>query len=384
MKKTVIYSLIFILILGTLSAAVLYAAGDELSFALNSDGTSYRVIGMGTCKDKDLVIPSEYEGLPVTSIATRAFEQNKNLVSVEIPASITTLGDFVFSGCTSLKSVYFDTGLKSMGKGAFYNCTSLESISLPPSLSVIGDWAFWNCLSLTSIKIPANVSSVGIGIFSGCGKLSDVDISSGISSLTQYMFADCISLTSINLPSNVASIGEYAFADCYRLSDIFFVNSHTSISGKAFFGVSAKAHYSCTDASWSGFSFGGYGGTLTWVSHNNIVHYPAVEATQTTQGNIEYWYCSDCGRYYSDAECTNEIDPGQIDIPVVGEVKRGDVDGNGQKNEDDVIRALYHLFFGDTYRVNQDLDFDGNGAENEDDVIRLLYNIFFGETYPLN
>ena len=46
--------------------------------------------------------------------------------------------------------------------------------------------------------------------------------------------------------------------------------------------------------------------------------------------------------------------------------------------------GLYHIFFGDAYKVNQDLDFNGDGAENEDDVLRLLYNIFFGNDYPLS
>ena len=30
-------------------------------------------------------------------------------------------------------------------------------------------------------------------------------------------------------------------------------------------------------------------------------------ATKTSEGNIEYWYCSGCGKYYKDAKATQEI-----------------------------------------------------------------------------
>ena len=384
MKKRVLYILIAIILLAAIFAAGLYGAGEELSFSLNSSGNGYTVTGIGTCRDKDIVIPSTYEGLPVTAIATRAFEQKKEITSITIPDSITSIGEFSFSGCTGLKTVVLSESLKTMGKGAFYNCTSLENVYLPYSLSVIGDWAFWNCSSMTAVSIPNNISSIGIGAFNGCTRLSDVQINSSLSSLPQYIFADCIGLKTITLPSNVASIGEYAFADCYNLTEVFFRNSHVNINGKAFYGVEANAHYSCSDSSWSGFNFSNYGGSLTWISHTNILHYPAVPATESSTGTIEYWYCSDCGRYFSDEACTKEIKPGEIEIPMVGEIQRGDVDGNGKKNEADVIRSLYHLFFGDAYTVNQGLDFNGDGVENEADVLRLLYNVFFGNTYPLS
>lgn len=46
---------------------------------------------------------------------------------------------------------------------------------------------------------------------------------------------------------------------------------------------------------------------LTECAHGNLRHVEAVPATTSTPGNIEYWYCSDCGKYFSDAACTEEI-----------------------------------------------------------------------------
>ena len=48
--------------------------GEGLEFAMNQDRKSYRVVSIGECTDKDLVIPSTYKGYPVTGISAQAFK----------------------------------------------------------------------------------------------------------------------------------------------------------------------------------------------------------------------------------------------------------------------------------------------------------------------
>ena len=48
-------------------------------------------------------------------------------------------------------------------------------------------------------------------------------------------------------------------------------------------------------------------GELDAKNHTNLKHFPATAATKTTEGNIEYWYCEGCGKYYSDKDGTKEI-----------------------------------------------------------------------------
>ena len=48
-------------------------------------------------------------------------------------------------------------------------------------------------------------------------------------------------------------------------------------------------------------------GELDPKNHTNLKHFPANAATKTTEGNIEYWYCDGCGKYYSDKDGTKEI-----------------------------------------------------------------------------
>jgi len=52
--------------------------------------------------------------------------------------------------------------------------------------------------------------------------------------------------------------------------------------------------------------------------HENLQHVEAKKATPTQDGNIEYWYCPDCGAYFADAACTREISKGDTIISAYG------------------------------------------------------------------
>ncbi len=114
------------------------------------EGETYAICsGLGTCTDTDIVIASIYQGKPVTSIVTSAFEGCTSLTSITIPDSVTHIGDDVFSGCTSLKSINIPDSVTYIGDSAFYGCSSLESITIPDSVTSIGAYTFEWCLNLT-------------------------------------------------------------------------------------------------------------------------------------------------------------------------------------------------------------------------------------------
>ena len=48
-------------------------------------------------------------------------------------------------------------------------------------------------------------------------------------------------------------------------------------------------------------------GKLDPKNHTDLKHFPAKAATEDADGNIEYWYCSGCNKYYSDKDGTKEI-----------------------------------------------------------------------------
>lgn len=80
-------------------------AKEELSFTISDDGSYYIVTGIGTYKESAVVIPSEYNGLPVKEIANYAFRDCTQMTSVTIPASIVRIGYGAAYGCTNLTKV---------------------------------------------------------------------------------------------------------------------------------------------------------------------------------------------------------------------------------------------------------------------------------------
>lgn len=70
---------------------------DGLTFALNDDGNSYKVTGIGDCTDTDLFIPETYNNLPVTSIGDQAFRSCESLESIAIPDGVISIGDYAIN-----------------------------------------------------------------------------------------------------------------------------------------------------------------------------------------------------------------------------------------------------------------------------------------------
>ena len=134
----------------------------------------YRVIGIGLASEVDIVIPSTYNGLPVTEIAYHAFGEQEYITSVIIPDSVTSIGYGAFDDCDSLTSIEISNSVTGIGDWAFSSCNNLTSVVIGNSVTSIGKWAFQDCSSLTSIEIPDSVTSIGYSAFGYCENLTSI------------------------------------------------------------------------------------------------------------------------------------------------------------------------------------------------------------------
>ncbi len=171
----------------------------------------------------------------VTSIGDFAFSDCSSLHSLTLLDSVTSIGDCAFSDCESLQSLTLPASLTSIGDSAFGGCSSLHSLTLPDSLTSIGDFAFSDCSSLHSLTLPASLTSIGDCAFSCCKSLQSLTLPASLTSIGDDAFYRCESLQSLTLPDSLASIGDRSFWGCKSLQSLTLPDSLTSIGDDAFY-----------------------------------------------------------------------------------------------------------------------------------------------------
>ena len=323
---------------------------EGLQFSLSSD--EYTVTGISTSAT-EIVIPSVYQGLPVVAIASRAFYENENILTVKIPDSVTSIGSGAFNGCSSLESItipfvgakagvtssdtyqypfgyifgttsytggvavkqyYYDSSTTSTTATTYYipkslrsvtvtggnilyrafgNCSMLTSITIPDSVKNIGEYAFDGCTSLTSITIPDSVTTIGSSAFGDCTSLTSITIPSRVTRIGSYAFFRCISLTSITFGYNsqLTRIDSGVFQGCDSLKSITIPSRVTHIGMNAFMGCSSLTSIKFTDTTtWYIVTSYGSWENKTYGTKTSVTN-TSTNATYFTSTYVHhYWY----------------------------------------------------------------------------------------------
>ena len=192
-----------------------------LEFIKNNDGTNYAVKSIGTCTDKDIVIPNTYEGLPVVGVFSEAFMGNTTITSVIIPDNVILIYNSAFMECTALEKVELGNGLKGIWEGAFGNCTNLKEITLPDGLEYIYSQAFNGCSSLKEIVIPDSLTRIETWSFANCTSLQSISFSDNMTVIEESVCYACTSLTSIDFGKGVTHVRPDAFYGCISLERLY-------------------------------------------------------------------------------------------------------------------------------------------------------------------
>lgn len=170
----------------------------------------------------------------VTSIGNHAFYGGNGLTSVEFPSNLSSIGDWAFKGCSGLTSVDLPSSITKMGECVFVGCQGLTKVNLPSGITAISKCAFGWCISLKNLELPAGITSIGDDAFIYCSSLQNINLPSGITSIGDYAFENCSSLRNINLPSKISSIGDAAFIRCSNMTSLSISSNITSIGRSAF------------------------------------------------------------------------------------------------------------------------------------------------------
>ena len=146
-------------------------------------------------------------GQEVKSIGEYAFYYCSGLTSITIPQSVTSIGRAAFEGCSGLTSVHI-SNIKawcdiSFGGGVtanplwyahhlYMNGSEVRDLVIPNSVTSIGNYVFGGCSGLTSVTIPNSVKSIGEVAFKGCSGLTSITIPNSVTSIGDHAFSGSI------------------------------------------------------------------------------------------------------------------------------------------------------------------------------------------------
>ena len=167
-------------------SAMMPMAGMAQSF--ESGGLYYDVVGEGEVEvvapPKDsgatyegvVCIPErvEHEGVAyaVVRIANGAF-RDTNVTDVQIPNTVTEIGDSVFDSALRLANVTLPMGITSV-PAAMFEKTAIKAVAIPDGVTLVGEGAFQACESLESVFLPSTLQKIEAYGFNGCQHLREI------------------------------------------------------------------------------------------------------------------------------------------------------------------------------------------------------------------
>lgn len=159
----------------------------------------------------EIVIPSEIDGLPVTSIGNTAFAFCASLEFIIIPDSVLNIGDSAFTCCGNLKSITIPNSVNNIGGNAFAYTPWLENKQKENPLVVVNDILIDGTTCLGDIVISDSITSIGSRAFYGCRNLTSISISDSVMSLGDRAFNGCEKLMSITILNSSCEIDDTYF-----------------------------------------------------------------------------------------------------------------------------------------------------------------------------
>ena len=170
----------------------------------------------------------------VTSIESYAFSGLPNLGGIELPSGLCTIGEYAFNGDSRLAMIALPQSVESVGYRAFYGCSNVRSVSCSGELATMSTLFPSAYTLITSASINEGTMQLMSDLMSGCTNLSDVDLPPGIVTIGARAFKNCTALAAFGVPNGVVTLGDEVFYGCTGLTSLSLPEGLENIPSGAF------------------------------------------------------------------------------------------------------------------------------------------------------
>lgn len=184
----------------------------------------------------------------VEKIGISAFDGCSSLQELVLPETVTEVlqGAFANEGALVKADMSRAASLKKWDKESFKGDTALAEVVLPTAggITAIPDGAFAGCTSLTgeNLKIPKNIVTITANAFKESG-LKKLYIPNQVTTIGASAFEACKNLEDVHISNNISIISQSTFKNCEKLEKIEIPVKVEKIGTNAFYGSGLKDVY---------------------------------------------------------------------------------------------------------------------------------------------
>ena len=178
---------------------------------------------------KKIVIPDEYEGVPVTRIADFAATNLEYVTEFYIGKNIKEIGTWALENNQHIAAYEVDKANENFCSvdGVIYTKDMKTIVFFPPAkegeykvadtVENIRTKAFYKCTKITKVTLPDTVKDIQEKAFFRCEAMKEINLPNTLTFIGKDAFSYCYGLTKITIPASVTRIDEYAFYNCTNL-----------------------------------------------------------------------------------------------------------------------------------------------------------------------
>ncbi len=239
---------------GEVDLDTLFVGNTDITYTIeNGEATVTKVPNKTIVTE--IVIPDEYEGVPITKIADFSATNLEYVTKITIGKNIKEISDWAFGNSKKVTKIEVDDNnpyicdvdgvvyTKDMKEVLFYppqrgvvtdkdeNGNEVKSVSyeIPEGVETIRSKAFYKCSDLKGIKLPSTIKTIGEKAFFLCD-LKEIILPDGLETIGKDAFGFCSSLKEVTVPASVTKIDDYAFYSCTSLLEVNMLGNESDMT----------------------------------------------------------------------------------------------------------------------------------------------------------